>query len=153
MPSPPIPLLAEMIDSYLTLHSDYLTTDSITKAEELQLQLSNIESEMKAKGATVIYSTEKWENHLTTLPVLKKYELILTDMLKEAKKAMNGPSAANILITLRQLEEAVFEKNGRKESEQSFYKKFDILEIADSNTLIKNVHFNERYLNPLLKNL
>lgn len=148
-----IPLIAEMIDSYLTIHNDYLKTDSIIKSEELQLQLSNIESEMKAKGAQVIYSTEKWESHLITLPGLKEYDLIFPDMLREAKEAIDGPSAAIVLDVLRQVEESAINKIGKRECEQNFYAQVDIIEILDDNILIKNVRFNECNLNPMMKNL
>jgi hypothetical protein len=148
-----IPLLAEMIDSYLTLHYDLLMTDSISKTEELQLQLSNIEKEIKDAGCKIIYSTEKWEKYLITLPELKQYDLIFPQMLKEAKEAIDGPSAAIVLDVLRQLEESAMKKIGKKECEGKFYSEVDIIEIADGNTLVKNARFNEPKLNPLFKNL
>ena len=148
-----IPLLAEMIDSYLTLHNDLLKTDSVSETEDLQLQLGNIEKEMKEAGCEIIYSTEKWEKYLITLPELKQYDLIFPQMLKEAKEAIDGPSAAIVLDVLRQLEESAMKKSGKKECEEKFYNEADIIEITDGNTLTKNVRFNEPKLNPLFKSL
>lgn len=148
-----IPLLAEMIDSYLTIHHDLLMTDSVTKTEDLQQQLSSIEKDMRATGCEIIYSTEKWEKYLLNFPDLKQYDLIVPELLKQAKEMRDSSKAALILDLLKQMENSVVEKNGRKECEQKFYRETDIIEILDGNTLIKNVGFSEPNLNPLIKNL
>lgn len=149
-----IPYLAEMIDSYLTLHNDYLRTDSIQNAEDLLFQTDTIEKEMKSKGCKIIYSFEKWQVYFCSLPELQKYGQFVPDLLTEAKDVMKGLEASNAQIVidcLRLLEYAALKKTGYREIERDFYSKTDIMEIADGTTVIKNVTFNELNLNPIIK--
>lgn len=132
-----------MIDSYLTLHHDYLVTDSITKAEDLKVQLDKIEKEMKIKGCQIIYSTEKWQEYICKLPELKQYNLIVPDIFKEASQGLDGQNAAVLIECLRLVENTIFKTSGKRVTEQRFYSNIDVIEIIDGTTLIKNINFTE----------
>ena len=148
-----VPHIAEMIDSYLTIHHDYLKTDSITAAERLKNQLNAIEKDMKDKGCKIINCTEKWQQYICNLPELKQYPFIAPDLLSKANAELNGENAALFLECLRMVENAVLNNSGKRNSEQKFYSETDIIEFIDGNTLKKNVSFSEINISEAIKNL
>ena len=142
-PAKSIPYFAEMIDAYLTLHYDYMKTDSVTEMEELKLRLDNVENAMRECGCNILNCSEKWQKHLCALPDLVPYQLIVPDILRLATTNLSSTDGIVILQCLRTLEDVVLNKSGRRKCETQFYASTDIMEIVDGCTVRKNVMFSD----------
>jgi|GEM_PF-6995390 len=136
-----IPYFAEMIDTYLTLHYDYLQTDSISASEDLLQRLEQVEADMKERGCVIECSTTKWQEFLCSLSEINQYDQMAANMFREAETMLQIPQALTVLQCLRTLEEVLLNKAGRKASIKAFYAHTDIVEIVNGHTLLKNVTF------------
>lgn len=143
VPTKSIPYFAEMIDAYLTLHYDYMKTDSVTEMEELKLRLDKVENAMRECGCTILNCSEKWQKHLCALPDLAPYELIVPDILSVAATNLSSTDGIVLFQCLRTLEDVVLNKSGRRKCETQFYASTDIMEIVDGCTVRKNVMFSD----------
>ena len=140
----PIPYLAEMVDSYVMLHNDYLNTSLFDEATNILEKLQQIESQMIRLGCNIVQQTEEWEKHLYKLPEMEPYLQFGTKELIMEAKSMSLESKNFILIDiLRKLENAILKEAGKRKAEKAFYSQVQIMQQIEENVVIKQVSFNE----------
>lgn len=140
----PIPYLAEMVDSYVMLHNDYLNTSLFDEATSILEKLQQIESQMIRLGCNIVQQTEEWETYLYKLPEMEAYLKFGTKELIMEAKSMSLESKNFILIDiLRKLENAILKEAGKRKAEKAFYSQVQIMQQIEDNVVIKQVSFND----------
>jgi hypothetical protein len=138
-----LPLLAEMVDSYNLLHSDYLKTDSINESEELLRQLKLIELDIHNSGATIKQSIDEWKTFFFTLPGIITINKTGKDLLLKAIDYISDTNNYNMLDKILLIEEETITRIGKHKIMNSFYKHREKLQQIDETTVIKHCLFSE----------
>lgn len=133
--------LSEMVDSYNTLHADYLKTDSISEAESLLLRLKAIEKDILSAGCCIELSITEWEKYLFNMPEMKEYGEYALSIIKDALNLVRSSENYNLLDKIYAVEDSLLEKTGRHRAMKEFYRKREILQQVDNKTIVKHVNF------------
>lgn len=136
-----IQFLNEMVDSYNTLHNDYLNTDSISEAEQLIVRMTAIEEDIRSSGATINLSINKWEKFMCALPQVIKSCGDGISILFDALKYVKDTGNYSVLEKLYVFEDTVLEAEGVHKVKKQFYSNTEIFEQIDEQTVVKHVTF------------
>jgi hypothetical protein len=138
-----LPLLAEMVDSYNIIHSDYLKNDSIIESEHLLRKMKSIEKDILAYGVCIKLSTHAWQNYIFALPDLTSLGELGIKLIRESLLYITDKSNYNLLDKIYALEDEILLRHGKHSTLKNFYASFEIMKQIDEKTVEKQVIFKE----------
>ena len=138
-----LPLLAEMVDSYNLIHSDYLKTDSISEAEHLLRKMKSIEKDILAYGVCIKLSMQAWQKYIFALPDLTSLGESGIKLIGESLLYITDKSNYNLLDKIYALEDEILLRHGKHSTLRNFYASFEIMKQIDEKTVEKQVIFRE----------
>ena len=136
-------LLAEMVDSYNLIHSDYLKTDSIIESEHLLRKIKSIEKDILGYGVCIKLTTQAWKKFLFALPDLSSLGELGIKLICESLHYISDKSNYNLLDKIYALEDEILLRHGKHSTLKNFYAPFEIMKQIDEETVEKQVIFRE----------
>jgi hypothetical protein len=135
--------LAEMVDSYNVIHSDYLKTNSIIETEHLLRKMKSIEKDILTNGVCIKLSTHAWQKFFFSLPDLTSVGELGIKLIRESLLYISDKSNYNLLDKIYALEDEILLRHGKHSTLKNFYASFEIMKQIDEETVEKHVIFRE----------
>ena len=135
--------LAEMVDSYNLIHSDYLKNDSIAESELLLQKLKRIEKDILGSGASINLSIKAWEVYIFKIPNIVKLGELGRKLIHDTLQFVVEKSHYNLLDKVFALEDEILLMYGYHSTKKAFYKNMEIMQQTDEKNVIKHVIFRE----------